>query len=78
MPRSSPTATNLLRAGFARIGVGPTRDCIAAKRGPAATLFWMERRPDLGFAVVVFTALALAVSLPATSAHSDVECLAAG
>ena len=25
-PRSSPTATNLLRAGVARVGVGPTRD----------------------------------------------------
>jgi hypothetical protein len=24
-PRSSPTATNLLRAGIARAGVGPTR-----------------------------------------------------
>lgn len=27
-PRSSPTATNLLRAGVARIGVGPTRDVV--------------------------------------------------
>lgn len=26
--RSSPTATNLLRAGVARIGVGPTRDVV--------------------------------------------------
>ncbi|HEX6724440.1 MAG TPA: hypothetical protein VF073_04285 [Gaiella sp.] len=25
-PRSSPTATNLLRAGVARVAVGPTRD----------------------------------------------------
>ena len=27
-PRSSPTATNLLRAGVARVGVGPTRDVV--------------------------------------------------
>ena len=27
-PRSSPTATNLLRAGIARVGVGPTRDVV--------------------------------------------------
>src|SRR5262249_46086572 len=27
-PRSSPTATNLLRAGVARLGVGPTRDVV--------------------------------------------------
>ena len=27
-PRSSPTARNLLRAGVARIGVGPTRDVV--------------------------------------------------
>jgi hypothetical protein len=27
-PRSSPTAKNLLRAGVARIGVGPTRDVV--------------------------------------------------
>ena len=27
-PRSSPTAMNLLRAGVARIGVGPTRDVV--------------------------------------------------
>jgi len=27
-PRSSPTATNLVRAGVARIGVGPTRDVV--------------------------------------------------
>jgi hypothetical protein len=27
-PRTSPTATNLLRAGIARIGVGPTRDVV--------------------------------------------------
>jgi hypothetical protein len=27
-PRSSATATNLLRAGVARIGVGPTRDVV--------------------------------------------------
>ncbi len=27
-PRSSPTATNLLRAGVARIGVGATRDVV--------------------------------------------------
>lgn len=26
--RSSPTATNLLRAGVARVGVGPTRDVV--------------------------------------------------
>jgi hypothetical protein len=27
-PRASPTATNLLRAGVARVGVGPTRDVV--------------------------------------------------
>lgn len=27
-PRSSATATNLLRAGVARVGVGPTRDVV--------------------------------------------------
>src|SRR5439155_10018000 len=27
-PRESPTATNLLRAGVARVGVGPTRDVV--------------------------------------------------
>jgi hypothetical protein len=27
-PRSSPTATNLLRAGVSRVGVGPTRDVV--------------------------------------------------
>jgi hypothetical protein len=27
-PRSSPTATNLLRAGVARLGLGPTRDVV--------------------------------------------------
>ena len=27
-PRSSPTATNLLRTGVARVGVGPTRDVV--------------------------------------------------
>jgi hypothetical protein len=27
-PRSSPTATNLLRAGVGRIGIGPTRDVV--------------------------------------------------
>jgi len=27
-PRSSPTATNLSRAGVARVGVGPTRDVV--------------------------------------------------
>jgi hypothetical protein len=27
-PRSSPTATNLLRAGVARVGIGPTRDVV--------------------------------------------------
>jgi hypothetical protein len=27
-PRSSPTARNLLRAGVARVGVGPTRDVV--------------------------------------------------
>ncbi len=27
-PRSSPTVTNLLRAGVARVGVGPTRDVV--------------------------------------------------
>lgn len=27
-PCSSPTATNLLRAGVARVGVGPTRDVV--------------------------------------------------
>ena len=27
-PRSSPTGTNLLRAGVARVGVGPTRDVV--------------------------------------------------
>ena len=27
-PRSSPTATNLLRAGAARVGVGPTQDVV--------------------------------------------------
>ena len=27
-PRSSPTAANLLRAGVARIGIGPTRDVV--------------------------------------------------
>jgi hypothetical protein len=27
-PRSSPTATNLLRAGVVRVGVGPTRDVV--------------------------------------------------
>ncbi len=27
-PRASPTATNLLRAGVARVGIGPTRDVV--------------------------------------------------
>jgi hypothetical protein len=27
-PRSSPTAMNLLRAGVARLGIGPTRDVV--------------------------------------------------
>ena len=27
-PRASPTAMNLLRAGIARVGVGPTRDVV--------------------------------------------------
>ena len=32
-PRSSPTATNLLRAGVARVGVGPTRDVVLVDGG---------------------------------------------
>ena len=31
--RSSPTATNLVRAGVARIGIGPTREGLASPGG---------------------------------------------
>ncbi len=39
-PRSSPTATNLLRAGVARVGVGPTRDVVLVD---AKRFLWMRR-----------------------------------
>ena len=32
-PRSSPSATNLLRAGVARVGIGPTRDVVLVDGG---------------------------------------------
>jgi hypothetical protein len=36
-PRASRTATNLIRAGWARVGFGPTRDVVIIE-GPVTTL----------------------------------------
>jgi pyridoxamine 5'-phosphate oxidase-like protein len=45
-PRASRTATNLLRAGWARVGFGPTRDVVIIE-GRVETIA-IDADPDLG------------------------------